>query len=134
MHENGLRRGSQRFNDGAERLALVVRRACGFEDASVGGDETLEPTIVSVIIRLGRLRGVPGLQVAGQTWGAECAPVEAVDGKVQEANGSRPFAPVKRRSRCEAAVDRPSVAADVGPCSFIARVVVDQGQNPSSYR
>lgn len=55
MHENGRRRGGQRLDNGAERLALVVRGACGFEDASIGGDETLEHwTIVSVIIRLGK--------------------------------------------------------------------------------
>lgn len=94
MHENGRRRGGQRLENGAERLALVVRGACGFEDASIGGDETLEHrTVVSVVIRLGKSQAVPWLQGAGQTGEAEPSGRRAVDGKVHEANASRPFAP-----------------------------------------
>lgn len=94
VHENGRWRGGQRLENGAERRALVVRGACGFEDASIGGDETLEHrTIVSVVIRLGKSQRVPWLQGAGQTGEAEPSGRRAVDGKVQEANASRPFAP-----------------------------------------
>lgn len=122
MHENGRRRGGQRLENGAERLALVVRGACGFEDASIGGDETLEHrTIVSVVIRLGKSQGVPWLRAPGRQgrrsppddgwWTARYRRQTRVDRLHQAAR----LLDMKRRSGCEAGVDRHSVAADA-PC------------------